>query len=90
MINIKKMSKQRLDFLMMYLQPAITASLMVLVLEVLRNAPTNDNILNLTYMFLAYEFMFIWVIVLRENLPDERDIIDIKVAIHDNNQSEGI
>lgn len=90
MIKLLNLTKQRLDFLMIYLQPAVTASLMVLVLEVLRNAPTNDNILNLTCMFLAYEFMFIWVIVLRGSLPDERDIIDIKVAIHDNNQSEGI
>lgn len=90
MINIKKMSKQRLDFLMMYLQPAITASLMVLVLEVLRQAPTNDNILNLTCMFLAYEFMFFWVIVLRRSLPDERDITGTGVAKHDIKTSEGI
>lgn len=90
MINLKKMSKQRLDFLMMYLQPAVTASLMVLVLEVLRQAPTKDYILNLTCMFLAYEFMFIWVIILRGCLPDEKDITESKVAKHDIKPSEGI
>lgn len=90
MINIKKISRQRLDFLMMYLQPVATASLMVLVLEVLRQAPTNDNILNLTCMFLAYEFMLFWVIVLRGNLPDERDITGTEVAKHDIKTSEGI
>ena len=90
MINLKKMTKQRLDFLMMYLQPAATATLMVLVLEVLRQAPTNDNILNLTCMFLAYEFMFFWLIVLRGSLPDERDITVTEVANHDIKPSEGI